>query len=42
MLIFIALEHEFSGHKKAPEGAGAGYANPATRYFVPDLIPILR
>ena len=23
--------------KKAPEGASAGYADPAARYFVPDL-----
>jgi len=37
MLIFIALEQRFSEYKKAPEGASAGYANPAARYFVPGL-----
>ena len=37
MLIFIALEHKFSGHKKAPEGASAGYETPAVLYFVRGL-----
>ena len=40
--IFIVKNQQFSGYKKAPEGASAGYANPATRYFVPELTPVSR